>query len=298
MEIELFLKPYLQIFFVCGIIPYPFKVKTESRHQKCRKVLQFLPLISVIILLFVVVFVWFNFYYINEFRINIGNKNYIISSLFLLNLLLTNVSTIVFGFYYRSLYRSICDSLVNLENVLKISFKKELSFEKISKLIKRKFFLVIFGDLLLSISNISYDSELKNEVYVVATMLLMLTIAYVSCINIIIHIDLITNVFTQFNEWLTTEKKDLSFATVFESKCNDGYEELLDGQFKWIKYFYFALWQHIEKINQHFGWIMMFFLVQMFLEFTFACYWIFMLIEKQWNLWEIARKINHIFFIR
>lgn len=302
MEVELFLKAYLQIFFMCGIIPYPFKMETENQRQKCKKLLQFIPVISVIILSFVVIFVWSNFYFSNEFHINIGNKNYIISTLFLFNLLITNVSTVFFGYYYRSVYRSIYDSLVNLEIFLKINFEKQLLFKHLSKSVKSKFFLVIFGDLLHSITNLSYDTEVKNEIYVVATMLIMLTIAYISCMNVIIHVDVIANVLRQMSEWLQ-EKNDLN-GTTFEPKSNADSDEALVSQFKWIKYFYFDVWQYVERMNRYFGWIMMFFLLQMFLEFTFACYWIFMLIEKKWNLWEFMRKLElkqyyfHIFFFR
>lgn len=277
MAVQSFINKYLVVFYLFGIISYPFEVNIQN---KCLKILlqafQFLPALCLCSFNILTLYIYGSNFMTFESVIRPYNDILLIILSFFL-LFLSNMSAVILGIYHRKTFKTILIFLTNLESILLTNIVDyELTFNRMKKKVNKKIFYIVIGEIILLKFNILAHSYFGfANIIIMVLITIMRNILYLSCFNAIVHIDAISFMLEHMNEKFQT-KSEISFIKVTDDLYqNNDNSALIIDHLKFTKYFYYNVYQCVEMVNKYFGWIFMISLMHMFMEITLSCFLIF-----------------------
>lgn len=305
-----FLRPYLIIFFILGLIPCPYKMKSKTKKTYKiigHRLVTALPTVFSLIINATIATIFTLYYSAKTLKFNSGNKNYIIAIIYVPTLLLTNISIIYrcmfLGNVHKKIVHNFSHNIFRCQNDENCNNQQQFDsmYKNVAQNIRLKFMAILGGQLLYIISNIYYEGEDENEGVTVLCLLMLQSVSYLTCLNVIVHVDVLTLMIIQWGPVSMMANKNMNrninegrqdFVVMACCTIDGGRIVFDENDLKVLKLVYFKLWKTVCLVNRYFGCCIVMLLIQFFVEATFASYWLCMLllVARNWKISEFIRK--------
>lgn len=261
---------FSKIFYCTGLAPFPTSGRTPQRYI-------FIALIITVSLLtnigFLVISINFHSYKLY------GNIEKIVSYSFVVSLVLSNLSANIQCYYYKAAYGRISGQIFKIENILQTKFSHNINFRRFSLRYKSKVFvitilLIIDYALKFFESLIHYDFKLFAKYCFSCMAQLMSTV--IIC-HVLLYISIAEIFITELNQRIQSTPIRLTSSSKME---------LL----KTIKLMHMQIWKLMTQINTFFSFNLTFYIVALAAQTTYYLYWLFLIMQVEWNLLYISRK--------
>lgn len=261
----------LKIFYWTGLAPFP----TLDKKRQCYSYIITVIVSSFINIGLVVLSFYFQLY--NMY----GNIETIVNYAFVGSLSLSNLSANFQCYHYQSVYSKIVYQIIKIENNFKTKFTKRSPFQTIALRYSLEVFFITVLQLIsfaLQFFELWLEYEYKKCTIICFTIL-------TRCIStlILFHVLLYICIVQMFISELNRRIKNAPISFNSETKI-----EFL----KTIKSMHLETWKLMMQINQFFSWNLPFLVIHLAIQTTFYFYWIFVILQVEWNLLYIAGKIS------
>lgn len=304
-----FLRPYLILFFILGLIPYPYKIRSKTKNTLKiigHRLGTTLPTAFNLIINATIATIFTLYYSAKPLKFNSGNKNYIIAIIYFPTLLLTNISSncqrIFLGNVYKKILHNFSHNIFRCQNENCNNQQFESLYSNVAQHIRLKFMAIMCGQLFYIISNIYYEAEDENEGVTVVCVLLLQSVSYLTCLNVTVHVDVLALMIIQWgpvsmanNNVNRIGNEGRQDAVMMACSRIDEKIVFDENDLKVLKFVYFKLWKTVCLINRYFGHCIVLLLIQFFVEATFASYWLAMLLTQNWKMSEFIRKLYSVY---
>lgn len=261
----------LKIFHWTGLAPFP----SLDEKRQC-----YIYVVSVIVSSFLnigLVVASFYFQLYNKY----GNIETIINYTFVGSLSLSNLSAYLQCYHYKSVYIKIVHQIIKIENNFKTTFSKKNPFQTIAYRYRLKVFIITLMHL---ISFVLQFYELSLEQYDYKFCIIRSFTMLTQCISALtlFHVLLYICIVQMFISELNRRIRNASI---------DCYSETKIDFLKTIKLMHMQVWKLMMQINNFFSWNLPFLVIHLAIQTTYYFYWIFLVLQVEWNLLYIAGKI-------
>lgn len=264
-------KVFLKIFYWTGLAPFP----TLSRKQQCYHYMISVLVSSVINIGSVAVPIYFPLYKMY------GSIEKIVNYAYVGSLTLSNLSANLQCYHYKSVHSKIINQVIKIENNFKTRFPEKHPFRKVAyryKLIVLIITVLLLTSFALQFCELWHQYDHKVLIMVSFNVLTQLMSALI-LFHVLLHISIVQMFIAELN--LRIKKDPICF-----------YSKAKIEFLKTIKLMHMDVWKLQMQINNFFSWNLPFLIIHLVIQATYNFYWIFLILQVEWNLLYIVRKIS------
>lgn len=291
MKLIVVLKPYLYLFFLLGLSPYPYQIESDGKYLKLyflQKTIKQIPLLfGVFSNLFQ--YVWILLSYKDVFSVY-GNINLMMALAFVSAIVILNFTSFIQTICYRNTFASIISQLEKIELLIQLSFGQtiDLHMNILLKQFFKKFLLILLLFFIVVFNTIQFmPMANQNEINVNICLYITQLTSLMIILQIVLFMDLIRMLMIKIGDILKCDLDIVSFAL---KRNNSKSVDML----RIVKIFYMDLYGLVELIKKYFGWSLVCLLVKYFFDITYDVYWLWLISNK--TQIEIIRKKFHLVF--
>lgn len=205
--------------------------------------------------------------------------------LFIFTKTITCIAVIAHSFCPKSNTIELWQKFQSIEKLYQIQFNKTLHYKIFNQLYFRDVY-IIFGIHLVQIA-----LKLKlclglNDVMLKSTFSALISVVLASNCHILFYVKLLAHIMKLTNKQFrhSNNMSALRFAAWNQQHFID--------KFHRFKQMHYLCWNICEKINQHFGWILVTLIVQNSIDIVHTVYWIVLYTDGEglWGKYKILRK--------
>lgn len=260
----------LNIFYWTGLAPFP----TFDGKQKC-----YYYVITVVVSCLInvgLVAALFSFPLYGSY----GNIAVLVNYAYGLSVSLSNLCANLQCYHYKSVYSKIIKQIMKIEMNFSIKFSSDSSFRTVAH--RYKLDVIIITILFLIFASITfYELWLDYSYQFFIIIFLNALTQYISALSLF-QVLLHTSIVQIFVRELNRRIKNAPIT--FNSKTKLGF-------LKTIKSMHMECWKLTMQINKYFSWSLPFLIIQLSIQAIYFFYWVFLLLQQEWNSCYIAGKI-------
>lgn len=262
-------KILLKIFYWSGLAPFP----EIDKEERCYSFIVSVIISSLVNVSLIVVSITFQFY--NSY----GNIATIVNYAFIGTLSLTNLCANVQCYSYKPMYRKIVCRIKKIETNFTSKFSEEMQFGAAAYRYKLKILIISVILLIVCILEL-YESGLQSSYKMYVINLLIILTQWMSVL-VLLHALLYIFVVHMFIVKLNRCIRNAPICFYPSSKI-----EFLTT----VKLMHMDIYRLMMQINRFFSWTLPLLIIHLAIQATYACYWIFLTLQVEWNLLYITRR--------
>lgn len=282
MNFPTVLKPFVYIFYIIGLSPYPFSSVIKNKLNKTVLPYYFPMIIGFCLNFLPSIYIFHVIKYI--YTTKLYNIQVIMSCILSLITIFVNCIAYIQCFLNR---RSLCDTiqlLCKMELYFQFNFNKNLCFHNLTRQLWLKFFLLLglqFCSLTTTILSPKFSytqTEYVADFYIVSNIMDFVTC--INCLHVILYASILHVCLMELqnvlNEYLAGCMNLISLTIEQENK------------FKNIKTNYMSLRNIGHNINEYFGWNVVLVLNKLFVDITYYVYAVYLVCQR----WQLEATIS------
>lgn len=208
-----------------------------------------------------------------------GNIERIANYAFIGSLVVSNLSANVQCYFYSSVYKKILCQILKTENNFETKFSESIHFQHFASRYKMKIFAVIVLHLIDSTLKFweAWLQDDSNLILKYSFSFFTQSISALITFHVLLYISIVRMFISELNRHISNAP-----VCIYAS----GKIEFL----KTIKFIHMETWKLMVQINKFFSFNLPFHLVTSAVQTTYYCYWLFLILQVEWNLLYIIRK--------
>lgn len=262
-------KILLKIFYWSGLAPFP----EIDKEVRCYSFIVSVIVSSLVNVSLIVVSITFQLYK------SYGNIATIVNYAFIGTLSLTNLCANVQCYSYKPMYRKIVGQIKKIEKNFTTKFSEKTQFVAATYSYKLKILIISVIFLIVCILEL-YESWLQSS-YQMYVINLLLILTHWMSVLVLLHAILYIFVVHMFIVELNRCIQNAPMCFYPSSKI-----EFL----KTVKLMHMDIYRLMMQINKFFSWILPLLIINLAIQATYCCYWIFLTLQVEWNLLYITGR--------
>lgn len=267
-------KVFLNIFYWTGIAPFP---------PLDRKQISYKFIISVIVLFLINIGLVVSTFIFQIYK-SYGNIEIVVNYAFVGSLALSNISASFQCYQYKSVYSQIINQILIMENKLNIKCSQQSAYQTVANQYRLKVFIIttlLFIASSLQLAELVVQNQYEFSIILSLTILSQI-ISAIGLFHILLYVCIVHMFISDLNRRMKSAPNSFYLNTKIEF-------------LKSIKIAHMDVWKLMVHINKYFSWNLPFLVVHMAVQTTFYFYWVFLILQVEFNLLYTAGKISNIF---